>query len=638
MSNRKPYEGQLSIPFDGMDFSGSFFPLTVREKVLESPEEYLKRGERLVTLAKQHLQETTCKKVPGMLQAVYDMSLDITKKSPRECMIKLRNIVGGYLRTIKEEGDDSCRALSSLAGGRISIKIREDLSTLKQLLGGEMDDVIIEVNVAKEGDEPHKFFGLKNKPIGLTKKSHVKLYQHTLLTEDVRSVLAYVILYSEIEKALQDATLSEFLFTEVRNKYFDQTSVFRSISGMLCDYAWQVVKGVFPCDDKQYGILLPILSKEMQLYLESGHTLKVAIAENTAISDKLTKHLEQYGISICIWPEDGKSLKERAVSLLKEMFKDRTPDLEKEMQEVLEQMVVPLPCKLCDTYYGFIFWADDVLAGELPGFNDTFFKTSHFSGKGKIEKEHFRDSYGNPGSCYWDDWIFKLFFMVYTHQHEVVVQWREYRESTSEYAKSYMNKSGLPQKTLQAMQTSLLNDYFGFVEYDEDVDLAKAAEVEKMFLAVKETYFGKFDASSNAIRFRKLGNHNAAGLYYPGVKCLCVDYRHPYSFIHEFGHLIDYEYGSLSLEGAFYRVKRLYQEWLTKYESTFNKKSKYNLQYFLKPTEIFARSFEVYCKVVLGIENDLLPDKFEKAVYPHDEQYVREVTAYFNSLLERKVA
>ena len=134
------------------------------------------------------------------------------------------------------------------------------------------------------------------------------------------------------------------------------------------------------------------------------------------------------------------------------------------------------------------------------------------------------------------------------------------------------------------------------------------------------------------------GNHNAAGLYYPGVKCLCVDYRHPYSFVHEFGHLIDYECGSLSLEGGFYKVKRLYQEWLSKYESTFNKKSKYNLQYFLKPTEIFARSFEVYCKVVLGIENDLLPDKFEKAVYPHDEQYVREVTAYFNSLLERKVA
>ena len=42
--------------------------------------------------------------------------------------------------------------------------------------------------------------------------------------------------------------------------------------------------------------------------------------------------------------------------------------------------------------------------------------------------------------------------------------------------------------------------------------------------------------------------------------------------------------------------------------------------------------------MVLGIENDLLPDKFEEAVYPSDQQYINEVTAYFNSLLERKVA
>lgn len=638
MSIKKPYEGQLPIPFDGMDFPGAFSPLTVREKVLESPEEYLKRGERLVTLAKQHLQETTHKKVPGMLEAVYDMSLDLTKNSPRECMIKLRNIVGGYLRAIKEEGDDSCKALCSLTGGRVSIKIREDLSRLKYLLGGENDDIIIEVNVAKEGDEPHKFFCLKNKPVGLTKKSHVRLYQQSLLTEDIRSVLAYTILYNEIKKALQDATLSEILFTEVGRKYFDPTSVIRSISGMLCQNAFRVLANVFPCEDRKNGIMMSTLRHELQLYLESGHTLKVAMTGKTAISEKLAKNLERYGISICIWPEEGMPMTDRAALLLKESFGDRAPDLEKEIQTILGEMVVPMPDDLSDTYYGSIFWADDVLAGELPGYNETFFKTSQFSGAAGVKKEHFRDCRGTPGSWYWDDWLFKLFFVIYANQHEAYVQWREYKESASEYAKSYMNKSGLPQKTLQAMRSSLLNDYFGFVEYDEDVDLEKAAEVEKMFLAVKETYLGKFDASKNAIRFRKLGNHNAAGLYYPGVKCLCVDYRHPYSFVHEFGHLIDYECGSLSLEGGFYRVKRLYQEWVSKYESTFNKKSKYNLQYFLKPTEIFARSFEVYCKVVLGIENDLIPDKFEEAVYPSDKQYINEVTAYFNSLLERKVA
>jgi len=637
MSKKKPCYGQLSIPFDGTDLSGMLFSLTTREEGVESLQEYLRRGERLVSLAKEHLQKTVSRKMPDVETAVYDMPLDITNYSPRECLIKLRNIVGGYLRAIKEEGDDSYKSLCSLTGGRVSIKIREDLSSLKHLLGGEDDDVIIEVNVVKEGGEPHKFFCLKNKPMGLTKKSHVVLYQQTLLTEDVRNVLGYIILYNEIEKAFKDDTLSTILLNEVRRNYYDRASVIRIISGMLSENAWNVLVDAFKCGDRQYGIFLPMLRREIQQYLESGHVLKVAMAEKAIISETLAKNLERYGMSICIWPEDEKPLIEKAALQLMECYGDSVPDLEKEIQAVIGQMVIPLPDQLRDTYYGFIFWADSVLVGALPGFNDTFYKMSRFSGNGII-KEHFRDCSGKPGAWYWDNWLFKLFYVIYVHRHEALAQWREYKESESEYAKSYMNKAGLPQKTVQAMQTSLLNDFFGFVEYDEDVDLVKAAEVEKMFLAVKETYLKGFDASRNAIRFRKLGNHNATGLYYPGVKCLCVDYRHPSSFMHEFGHLIDYECGSLSLEGEFYQIKRLYKDWLAKYEDSFNKKSKYNIQYYLKPTEIFARSFEIFCHEVLKIENDLLPDKFAEAVYPNDEQYIREVTAYFNSLLERKVA
>lgn len=632
MSNSKD-DGQLSIFSNGMSS-----PDAVRKMVLESPREYLRRGERLITLAKEHLQATVHKKMPDLEAAIYGISLDVAKPSAKECMIKLRNLVGGYLRAIMEEGDEPCKALCSMTGGRVSIKIRKDLSNLKQILKGAPDDVIIEVNIKKGDNEPHKFFCLKNKSVGFTKKSHVRMYNQTFMTEDVRSILGYIILYNEIEKALQDDTLSEILFTEVREKYLDRELVFRSISGMFCDSVCRVFINAFRRGNLGDEILPSVINREIQRYLESGHILKVAVPEKVILSDRLIKNLEQYGISICVWPEDGKALTEKAALLLKKEFGDRISDLGKEVQEILGQMVVPMPDHLNAAYFGSIFWADNVLAGELLGFYDAFFMKSRFSGRGAIIREHFGDSCGNPGCWYWDRWLFKLFYVVYTHQHEVLVQWREYKESAAEYAKSYMNKAGLPQKTLQAMQTSLLNDFFGFVEYDEDVDLKKAGEVEKMFLAVKETYLKRFDASRNAIRFRKLGNHNAAGLYYPGVKCLCIDYRHPYCFIHEFGHLIDYECGNLSLERGFYRVKCLYQAWVSKYEDTFNKKSKYNYQYYLKPTEIFARSFEVYCRKVLEIENDLLPDKFEEAVYPNDTQYIKEVTAYFNSLLGRKAA
>lgn len=639
-SIRKVYDGQLSMPFDGMGLTGFSLPDAARKVVLESPQEYVQRGERLVTLAKEHLRENICRKIPDTEAAIYDMSLDLnaTRQSPREYLMKLRNVVGGYLRAVREDGDDACRAFYSLTGGRVSIKIREDMCHLKDLLGGGEEDVVIEVSVKKENAEPHTFFGLKNKPFGFTKKSHVKLYQKTLLVEDVRNVMAYCVLFNEIEKAFQDDALSKILTTEVREKYHDRTFVYRSISGLLCENAWQVLREIFKYEDGKHGVLLPVLRGEIQRFLESGHTLKMAVGEKAALSHRLAKNLERYGVTLCVWPEKGMSLRERSVMLLKGGLGDRLTDPETEMQMILSQMMIPMPDQLGDTDCRFIFWADDVLAGDLPGFNDTLITKSRFSGINKVEKEHFRTCFGRPGAWYWDDWMFKLFFVIFAHRHEALAQWREYKESVSEYAKSYMNKARLPQKTVQAMQASLLNDYFGFVEYDEDVDLEKAAEVEKMFLAVRETYLKKFDVSKNAVRFRKLGNHNATGLYYPGVRCLCVDYRHPSSFMHEFGHLIDYECGGLSIKDGFYHVKRLYREWLAKYEGCFNKKSKYNIQYYLMPTEIFARSFEIYCHKELKIKNDLLPDEFEKAVYPADEQYIREVTAYFNSLLDRKAA
>ena len=64
----------------------------------------------------------------------------------------------------------------------------------------------------------------------------------------------------------------------------------------------------------------------------------------------------------------------------------------------------------------------------------------------------------------------------------------------------------------------------------------------------------------NSIRFRKLGNHKAIGLYYPLIQCLCVDLRNTTSFIHELGHLIDHcmdDGGQLSEQPAFFNVLML---------------------------------------------------------------------------------
>ena len=94
------------------------------------------------------------------------------------------------------------------------------------------------------------------------------------------------------------------------------------------------------------------------------------------------------------------------------------------------------------------------------------------------------------------------------------------------------------------MKRSRFNEMFGYVEFDTDCELKLIGEIEKEFLGFCQEYFsnafGDRSFMDHAIRFRKLGRHHAWGLYFPTLQCLCVDIRHPGSFIHEFLHMIDF--------------------------------------------------------------------------------------------------
>jgi len=235
--------------------------------------------------------------------------------------------------------------------------------------------------------------------------------------------------------------------------------------------------------------------------------------------------------------------------------------------------------------------------------------------------------------------VYEAFSADYNNNHTKTIALNELKRLNSEYAKSFQTKKNIPQKTLDAMQASFFNDYFGYVEFDEKVDLDKVRTIEEEFVAFKETYLPNIDSTDNSIRFRRLGNHRAAGLYYPGYKALCVDIHSPSSLIHEYGHLIDYCYGNLSFNSDFYQIKRLYEEHIhtcmvndTEFSSRMKSKSKYNLSYFLNPTEIWARCFEIYFKIVLGIDNSLTPI-LDKDVYPTDEKMLALIDAYYSSKL-----
>ena len=210
---------------------------------------------------------------------------------------------------------------------------------------------------------------------------------------------------------------------------------------------------------------------------------------------------------------------------------------------------------------------------------------------------------------------------------------------SGDYARSFETKKNIPQKCVNAMARSGFNKFFGYVEFDEECDLDLMEELYREYEAFsKELCLKSFPEVS--LRFRKLGNHKATGLYYYILKCLCVDVRYPGAFVHEVGHAIDYHLDHISDKYFFSKIAERYESLLKSYVQKGKKediavlkgKTKYNLQYYLMPTEIFARCFEMYVVRIRKIDNSLCkPDGGFS--YPEDEKLMEMITLFFDEIL-----
>ena len=214
-------------------------------------------------------------------------------------------------------------------------------------------------------------------------------------------------------------------------------------------------------------------------------------------------------------------------------------------------------------------------------------------------------------------------------------QTQEYRRGLSEsYARSFMTKKNIPEKMLKAMETSGFNNTFGYVEFDEECDIEKLDAIYKEFEVLADYMrLGKHEMVS--LRFRKLGNHKATGLYYPVLKCLCVDVRCPSSFSHEIFHMLDYEKGEVSRSWEFQNIKDLYKKEFNRIakEKKITLKGKYDQDYYFQATEIFARSGEMYLTRICGINNSLVAPGIGSVEYPWTPELAEAVKAYFDVFL-----
>ncbi|RBR39535.1 LPD1 domain-containing protein [Enterococcus faecalis] len=209
-------------------------------------------------------------------------------------------------------------------------------------------------------------------------------------------------------------------------------------------------------------------------------------------------------------------------------------------------------------------------------------------------------------------------------------------------ASAWQTKKHINKETLEMMNTTSLTNYFGYVEIDNEVDLTLfkqfEAEMERVHAILPKT-----GEKAPDLRLRKLGNHNALGLYVPSKHTIAVDFRDTgdeiggvgiQSFVHEYGHSLDYGVDDgklLSMSEEFKPIVTRYRENIRfKAAKTYvGKKS----SYYGAPTEVFARAFEIYVSEAgfrspLLKTNDIYETSVEYALFDKDMR--EELTTYFD--------
>lgn len=299
-----------------------------------------------------------------------------------------------------------------------------------------------------------------------------------------------------------------------------------------------------------------------------------------------------------------------------------------------------------------------------------FSKESEFYSIGKDTDEHHLVGFNSVGYALLRSKIAEL-KREKGYDFEGAVNHIAFVEHNFVLNQKYSSQSGATIATIQTdkkYQDSELNkstifNQLGFRKVEVDTQKYEGKEFDyNLFRKVEEDFEEICNKLPHAsaqpeLKFRKLGKHKASGLYAPFLNILAVDVRNTESFIHEYGHYLDYKHGgkeNYSLRDDFEHIITSYSnnfkitfqkkedELLTRLmkaskesasgtsivsleekrlsaELELLKKSNKMFDYFTTPTEIFARGFELWVFETITSNSSLLKSKEE---YSHRIEYV----------------
>lgn len=194
------------------------------------------------------------------------------------------------------------------------------------------------------------------------------------------------------------------------------------------------------------------------------------------------------------------------------------------------------------------------------------------------------------------------------------------------------------------MNSSTLFNQLGFRKIEVDTEKYKGKEFDyQAFSKLEEAFQAIYDklpkpSAKADLRFRRIKGETH-GFYFNSLNTIVVDIDHYTSFIHEYGHYVDYKHGKerYSKQKDFSHIVSLYKDAYVKvlkgdiFEDYFVKSKKY----YTSEIEVFARAFELWVSRTIVTDSPLLEssEDYENEVpYKAFQSFVGEVFLYFDNL------